>query len=50
MDRNKEKLSAVSGLYYSDCAEKALWNRFATSKEDQEKLWALSEELVGLKK
>ena len=46
----EEKLSAVSGLYYSDCAEKALWNRFATSKEEQEKLCALSEELVGLKK
>jgi len=46
----EEKLSAVSGLYYSDCAEKALRNRFATSKDDQEKLWALSEELVGLKK
>jgi len=44
----EEKLSAVSGLYYSDCAQKAVTNRFATSKEDQERLWTLSAELVGL--
>ena len=44
----EEKLSAVSGLYYSDCAQKTVTNRFATSKEDQEKLWNLSAELVGI--
>jgi len=45
----EEKLSAVSGLYYSDCAERRPKTTFANSKEDQEKLWTLSSELVGLK-
>merc|ERR1719322_175634 len=42
-----DKLSSQSGKYYSDCAEKRPI-RPALVKEDQEKLWKISAELVGL--
>ena len=44
----EDGLSNSSGLYYSDCKEKKIPNKFAISEEDQEKLWAMSQDLVGL--
>jgi len=45
----EDKLSVQSGKYYSDCAEK-MAIRPALVEEDQEKLWTMSCELVGLNK
>ena len=44
----EDKLLAASGKYYSDCAE-ARPKRQALDVEDQEKLWKMSCDLVGLK-
>ena len=42
-----EDLSDASGRYYSDCKEKSA-KLSALNVEDQERLWALSKEMVGL--
>lgn len=41
-------LAEQTGRYYADCAEHTL-GRAATSEEDAQKLWSLSEELTGEK-
>lgn len=43
----EDKLSVQSGKYYSDCAEKRP-KHLALVEEDQERLWKLSCELVGI--
>ena len=44
----EDKLSGVSGKYYSDCVE-ARPKRQALVIEDQEKLWKMSCDMVGIK-
>jgi retinol dehydrogenase-12 len=43
-----EAIECESGMYYSDCAQKTPSAR-ALSKEDQKKLWEISESMVGIK-
>ena len=43
-----DSIECESGMYYSDCAQKTP-SAEALNKEDQKKLWALSESMVGLK-
>ena len=43
-----DAIECESGMYYSDCARKNPSNG-ALNKEDQKRLWDISEEMVGIK-
>jgi retinol dehydrogenase-13 len=43
-----DSIECESGMYYSDCAQKNPAAR-ALNKEDQKKLWEVSESMVGIK-
>ena len=43
-----DAIECESGMYYSDCARKNPSNE-ALNKEDQKRLWDISEEMVGIK-
>ena len=43
-----DAIECESGMYYSDCARKAP-SAVALIKEDQKKLWTISENMVGIK-
>ena len=43
-----DAIECESGMYYSDCVQKSP-SAAALNKEDQKKLWTISEEMVGIK-
>ena len=43
-----DSIECESGMYYSDCAQKTP-SANALNREDQKKLWSLSESMVGIK-
>jgi len=43
-----DAVECESGMYYSDCARKNP-SSHALNKEDQKRLWEMSENMVGLK-
>lgn len=43
-----DAIECETGMYYSDCAKKNPASQ-ALNKEDQKKLWEISESMVGLK-
>ena len=43
-----DAIECESGMYYSDCAQKTPRPQ-ALNKEDQKKLWEMSESMVGIK-
>lgn len=45
----EDSIADESGEYYSDC-KKSKANKRARNREDQKRLWEVSEEMVGLKK
>lgn len=44
-----EELEGVSGRYYADCKETPLATRASKDRNMAEKLWDVSEKMVGLK-